>query len=396
MFVKCHAWGYIPKSWREVKVCFIPKAGGRSSDDPKSVRAISQTSFMLKAQEKILERYIRSEVLSQNPLCDAQFAYQPGKSTIAALQALTSSIKKSIIEHKEYTLAVFLDIAGAFDNTSIESIITALMHKGVDIMTCEWIKMMLGSRKVEMGLGNESIKVNIYRGCPQGGVLSPLLWSMVIDELLTRLKRLGFDVQAFADDLSIRIKGKFTSTISERMQAALNLVMLWCRQHGLSVNPDKTEVILFTRRRNLSGPLKPLRLFGKTLVYSETVKSLGVILDNKLMWNAHVDYIIKKAKTTFWGCRNLAGKNWGLKNELIAWIYTAIVRPLVCYASIVWWERTTINMIIRKLNQVQRLACLTILGCARSTPTAGMERILGFVPLHLHVRYVAAMTNYDF
>ena len=52
-----------------------------------------------------------------------------------------------------------------------------------------------------MGLGNESIKVNISRGCPQGGVLSPLLWSMVIDELLTRLKRLGFDVQAFADDL---------------------------------------------------------------------------------------------------------------------------------------------------------------------------------------------------
>ena len=278
---------------------FFPKAGGRSSDDPKSVRAISQTSFMLKAQEKILERYIRSEVLLQNPLCDTQFAYQPGKSTIAALQALTSSIRKSIEKDKEYTLAVFLDIAGAFDNTSIVSIITALIRKGVDIATCKWIQMMLESRRVEMGLGKEKVKVRVSKGCPQGGVLSPLLWSMVIDELLVRLKRLGFDVQAFADDLSIRIKGKFTSTISERMQAALNLVMLWCREHGLSVNPDKTEVILFTRRQNFSGPLKPLKLFGKTLVYSETVKYLGVILDNRLRWNAHVDILLKKRKLLF-------------------------------------------------------------------------------------------------
>ena len=72
------------------------------------------------------------------PLDDSQFAYQPGKSTISALQSFTSSIRKSIVDDKEYMLVVFLDIAGAFDNTSIESIIAALRRRNVDAYTCKW------------------------------------------------------------------------------------------------------------------------------------------------------------------------------------------------------------------------------------------------------------------
>ena len=61
------------------------------------------------------------------------------------------------------------------------------------------------------------------------------------------------------------------------------------------VNPDKTEYILFTRKqkRSLAGLSGPT-FYGKTLKLAEKVKYLGVMLDRKLNWGAHVDFIAIK------------------------------------------------------------------------------------------------------
>jgi hypothetical protein len=64
------------------------------------------------------------------------------------------------------------------------------------------------------------------------------------------------------DDISIVITGKFLSTVSELMQNALNIVQSWCREVGLTVSSNKTNVILFTNKINTPG-LKNLELFGK-------------------------------------------------------------------------------------------------------------------------------------
>ena len=62
------------------------------------------------------------------------------------------------------------------------------------------------------------------------------------------------------------------------MQSALNRVQRWCEVHGLLVNPDKTEMVLFTRRRTLPG-LIPIVFFGKELERTNKVKHPGVVLD---------------------------------------------------------------------------------------------------------------------
>ena len=66
VFTKSHAWGYVPVSWRNIKVIFIPKAGKRPSHKAKSFRPISLSSFCLKAMERILDRHIRETVLRQS------------------------------------------------------------------------------------------------------------------------------------------------------------------------------------------------------------------------------------------------------------------------------------------------------------------------------------------
>jgi retron-type reverse transcriptase len=71
------------------------------------------------------------------------------------------------------------------------------------------------------------LTARVTGGCPQGGVLSPLLWNLVVDELLADLNDQGLCAMSYADDIVIIVQGKFTHTIRELMQAALNEVVKW-------------------------------------------------------------------------------------------------------------------------------------------------------------------------
>jgi len=73
-------------------------------------------------------------------------------------------------------------------------------------------------------------------------------------------------------------------TVCEVMQVALRRIEKWCPDHGLSVNPDKTEMALFMSKRILTG-MKPILLFRKELTITDQVKHLGIILDSKLTWS---------------------------------------------------------------------------------------------------------------
>jgi hypothetical protein len=62
---------------------------------------------------------------------------------------------------------------------------------------------------------------------------------MMVDGLLRRLLNAHYQAQAYADDVVLLQKGKFESTLCDRLQGALNYVKNWCREIGLSVNADK-------------------------------------------------------------------------------------------------------------------------------------------------------------
>ena len=131
------------------------------------------------------------------------------------------------------------------------------------------------------------------RGCPQEGVLSPLLWCLVVNELLAMLNDGGVYSLGYANDIFLLVVGKFANTVSGHVQWAFHTVEELCERLGLSVNPNKTGLVAFTRRKlpSFFGP----RLYGTTLHRSTSVKYLGVILDSRLNWRKHVDFSVKKA-----------------------------------------------------------------------------------------------------
>jgi hypothetical protein len=106
-------------------------------------------------------------------------------------------------------LGVFLDIEGAFDRTSFDIIRQAAERCGIDPTICRWICAMLESRNIKATLSGETLGATAVRGCPQGGVLSPLLWSLVMDDLLWELHYRGYYTVGYADDIAILINGKF-------------------------------------------------------------------------------------------------------------------------------------------------------------------------------------------
>jgi hypothetical protein len=74
---------------------------------------------------------------------------------------------------------------------------------------------------------------------------------------------------------------------------------------------------------------------------------------------------------------------WGLRPKVVHWLYVAIVRPTISFASLVWWPGCQTASTKSKLSKVQRLACLGITGAFRTIPTGAMEALVGLPLLDL-------------
>ena len=138
--------------------------------------------------EKLVDKHIREGPLNKRPLHNLQCAYQPGKSTETALHYVVARIEEAL-ENKQICVGAFIDIEGAFDRTTFESIKKAATTHGIKPTICKWIECMLKGRIIQSGLLGDELWATTTRGCPQGGVLSPILWSLVVNSLITELNK---------------------------------------------------------------------------------------------------------------------------------------------------------------------------------------------------------------
>ncbi|CAL4077635.1 unnamed protein product, partial [Meganyctiphanes norvegica] len=126
----------------------------------------------------------------------------------------------------------------------------------------------------------------------------------------------------------------------------------------------------------------------------QQVKYLGVILDSKMSWRPHCQDRVRKATIALMQCRRAIGKSWGLKPRQALWIFTAIIRPILAYAAVIWINATNSRTLVAMLQKVQRLACITITSAFPSTPTAALETLLQIPPIDVFLKGEAYMATY--
>lgn len=116
-------------------------------------------------------------------------------------------------------------------------------------------------------------------------ILSPVLLCLVVDGLIRTLNDRGFYTQGYADDVVIILMGKHLTVVLSMMNSVLKVVENWCNEDGLSVNPEKTSMVMFIRKRKL--PESNVKILGSTLEGTKVFKYVGVYLDSTSTFKPH-------------------------------------------------------------------------------------------------------------
>ena len=373
IMIRNHELQHIPTAWKESLGIFLPKPGKTDYNHPKSYRTITLSPVMLKLQEKMILWHMQHDLSIATDLNKRQYGFRKGCSTEAALHKVAHQIERRIAK-KGYVLGVFLDIEGAFDNVSFKAISEGIRATKVDTSTANWIINMVTNRYITINHKNASKRIRIKRGCPQGGILSPFLWNLVIDDLLNyTVKDVPGYLQAFADDLVSLAEGNDTDVIWERTQRTINTINRWCNTKGLSLSALKTKIVMFTWNRKWN--IRPIKVGNAVIGLSNSAKFLGITLDNKLNYNEHITNITKKATASLMQCKRAVGPTWGLSPKTCRWMYTAVIRPILSYSACIWIRATHTKANMKKLERVQALALRIMTGAMPSTPFNALNYI---------------------
>ena len=128
------------------------------------------------------------------------------------------------------------------------------------------------------------------------------------------------NVQAFADDVSLLSIGKIKYGIIKKARNTMKMILEWCKENGLQISVLKTKIVFWSKSNTKEHP-KSITVDGNEFKLSKSVKYLGVIIDNKLNWNEHINEIVLKCKKTFFAVKKSIGKKWGLTPKQMMWIY---------------------------------------------------------------------------
>ena len=379
--------GYTPKIWRESRVAFIPKQGKTDYTDARAWRPISLSTFLIKSIEKLVLWQLDELSLINDSLSKDQHAFRAGYSTESALSDFVDSVESSILR-QQYALGVFLDIKGAFDNCKHDAIIEQMRSKKFPKGIIDWYAQYLENRVAHSTLQGHKCSIRVKNGTPQGGILSPLAWNLVFEKFIDTMSNSSVKTRCFADDACLLIKGICPTTMVDLMQNALNKAINWGLKSSLKFVPSKTIAIFFHKKRKFQAP-KPLKMGNQPIEYSKVAKYLGVFLDTSLNFTYHIQNKIKQAKKLVMAIRNAVGSNWGPVPRALKWAYSGIVLPIVGYGSFLFARMCNKSGIRKKLNGLNRLMALTMMSVRRSTPTSGLETILGLPPLDIKLEEIA-------
>lgn len=328
-----------PTSWKSALLCPIPKI--RVPVEFKDFRPISLLTTLSKVLEKVANNQIVEFINANNIMDPFQSGYRKLHSTATALLKISEEMRNAIFK-KQVVLTVYLDYTKAFDCVDHKLLINKLRQLNFSEPSLAWLTSYLSGRRgaVRGKKGARSEWINITRGVPQGSVLGPLLFCLYTHDICKILKdRCKYHIYADDTQLYIICTPDQLNEAIHTMNTILGDIATWSEQHGLKLNPTKTQTMLIaspdTRKHIITQNLTPLSLLGSQIKFSDTVKNLGVFFDTTLSWDKHISSICQKV----YGSLNNLNKFRDVTPEIIRLrLVKSLILPHFDYCSFVYCD----------------------------------------------------------
>ena len=188
-------------------------------------------------------------------------------------------------------MCYFLDLAKAFDTVNHSILLKKLKAYGIRGNVYKLLESYLSGRSQFVKLdGICSSTVQIKYGVPQGSILGPLLFLIYVNDLPSATK---FFIKLFADDTFLCAQNKNMKVLEKDVNSELEKVFVWLASNKLTLNISKSKYMIFTNTRKNFHEIS-VKINKTPLEKCTKYKYLGIVIDEKLNWKDHIEYVCKK------------------------------------------------------------------------------------------------------
>ena len=289
--------GDVPDKMKIAKIIPIFKSGEQNKFN--NYRPIS----LLPAFSKIIEKLVASRVVKyfnqHNLFYKHQYGLRTKHSTIHPILHFINHItNENDISGKNITAAIFLDLSKEFDTISHNILLKKITFYGIRGVANKWFENYLKNRKQYLEIyETQSDLLDINCGIPQGSILGPILFLIYINDIGNSNK---LNLLSFADDTTVYLSGQNYTHLIRDISIELSNIYIWLCANRLSLNVNKTKYMIFnythsqnSHATNLHINNIPLTQVG-TNFQEQTIKFLGIYIDEKLSWKRHISQICSK------------------------------------------------------------------------------------------------------
>ena len=383
-----HSWltESVPNKWLEsllIPVCKPQK----DPSEIKSYRPISLLSCISKLMERMVAHRLEWLVETKNLISSSQSGFRKQRSTVDQLLVLDHGIKESM-DNGKYCIVVFVDLMGAFDRVWILAVLQKLVNMGIRGRILGWLYQYLHGRTFRVFLeGKFSSKRKATSGVPQGGVLSPLLFNVLMSDLP---KNEGIEYLEFADDIAIYSSGYDPNEVTQNLEKALEKLQDWVAKWGQTINLDKTKAMYFTKKTNLPPQIK---VSSHQIEYLKEFKYLGLTFDSpRLSYKKHIMKLKDSCTKSLSVIKFLSHLQWGCNRETLLTLYKTLVRSKIDYASQIYQSATQTDLKI--LDTIQNQCIRLCIGAWETSPITSLEVEANIPPLKFRRELLLSKMRY--
>jgi len=212
----------------------------------------------------------------------------------------------------------------------------------------------------------------ITDGVPQGSILGPLFFLLYTNDLPNAISDLSTPI-LFADNTSLIISKPNSSQLEKDINTVIQTLSRWFYNNLLFFNFEKTYfLLLLTSNTNVT---KLHLTYDNTQISNiEHSKFLGLIINNRLTWQNHIDLMTPKLNTAIYVIRSLKPL---LNIETLKKAYFSLVHSILSY-GIIFWGISNYSKIIFK---IQKRMIRIIMNVESRTSCQNLFKQLNILPL---------------